>query len=253
MVPSLLLAVLDHEQAACLDLSKLRWLVPTGEALPPDLCHRWFAHYPAIPLLNAYGPAECSDDVAHYPLYEPPAPELAQIPIGGPIANTQLYILDTRLQPVPIGIPGELYVGGVGVGRGYLNEPARTAQAFLSDPFATIAGARIYKTGDRARYLLDGNIVFLGRVDHQIKIRGYRIEPGEIEAAIRRYPDVQDCVVAAREDVPANRRLVAYLVVAPGTEPSVANLHRFLKDQLPDYMAPAAFVILPVLPLTPER
>ncbi len=169
-VPSLLRAMLDSTQRP--GLSKLRWLIPTGEALPVDLCRRWLQSYPSIPLLNAYGPTECSDDVTHYAIYEPPAAESRSIPIGKAIPNIRLYVLDRYRQPVPIGVNGELYVGGIGVGRGYRNDPQRTAEAFVEDPFSREAGARLYKTGDLARYPPDGNLEFLGRVDFQVKLRG---------------------------------------------------------------------------------
>ncbi|HEY0736386.1 MAG TPA: amino acid adenylation domain-containing protein [Herpetosiphonaceae bacterium] len=219
-VPSLLRAMLDdagdgtREQP---DLAALRWLIPTGEALPPDLSHQWLSRYPTIPLLNAYGPTECSDDVTHYRLTTPPAEDLLNMPIGRPVANMRLYILDDRLQPAPVGIIGELYIGGIGVGRGYLNDPRRTAAQFVPDPFAgttsdQATGARLYKTGDLAHYLPDGNIVFLGRVDYQVKLRGFRIELGEIESVLRQYPEVHDAIVVAREDSLGDTRLVAYVV-----------------------------------------
>ena len=164
-VPSLLRVALERLAdggATAFDLSALRWLLVTGEALPPDLCQQWLACYPHIPLLNAYGPTECSDDVTHYAMHTPPSADTVHTPIGRPIINTQLYILDAQLQPVPVGITGELYVGGTGVGRGYYHDEKQTAGAFLPDPFTSEAGARMYKTGDVARYLPDGNIEFLG-------------------------------------------------------------------------------------------
>ncbi len=172
-VPSLLRAVLEiykEGQAARPALSRLRWLVPTGEALPADLCRRWLACYPAIPLMNAYGPTECSDDVTHFIISQPLAEQVSVAPIGRPIANMRLYILDQGLQPVPLGASGELYVGGVGVGRGYLGEAQRTAEVFVPDPFSAEAGTRLYRTGDLARFQVDGTIEFLGRIDHQVKI-----------------------------------------------------------------------------------
>ncbi|HEY0603676.1 MAG TPA: amino acid adenylation domain-containing protein [Herpetosiphonaceae bacterium] len=219
-VPSLLRAMLDDAGAGTRqqpDLAALRWLIPTGEALPPDLGHQWLSRYPTIPLLNAYGPTECSDDVTHYRLTTPPADDLLNMPIGRPVANMRLYILDDRLKPAPVGVIGELYVGGIGVGRGYLNDPRRTAEVFVPDPFADTtsdqaAGARLYKTGDLAHYLPDGNIVFLGRVDYQVKLRGFRIELGEIESVLRQYPEVHDAIVVARADSLGDTRLVAYVV-----------------------------------------
>ena len=252
-VPSLLRVMLEsieNGSSVYPHLKKLRWLIPTGEALPPEFCRRWLNVYPRIPLLNAYGPTECSDDVTHFPIYEPLADRQVHTPIGRPIDNIRLYILDRKLRPVPIGVSGELYVGGVGVGRGYLNDPQRTAEAFVADPFSDEPGMRLYKTGDLVRYLSDGNIEFLGRIDHQVKIRGYRIELGEIEALLRQHSYVQDVVVIVREDTPGDKFLAAYVVTSGnGTGNELRN---YLKEKLPDYMVPAAFVLLGSLPLTPN-
>jgi acyl carrier protein len=172
--------------------------------------------------------------------------------IGRPIANTEVYILDDHLQPVLTGVPGELHIGGLGLARGYLNRPELTAEKFIPHPFSAEPGARLYKTGDRACYLPDGQIAFLGRIDDQIKIHGYRIEPNEIVAALNRHPDVQMSFVLAREDIPGERRLVAYVVPAPGAQPTASALRAFLGTQLPDYMLPTAFVFTEDLPLTPN-
>ncbi|MCE9671221.1 non-ribosomal peptide synthase/polyketide synthase [Myxococcus stipitatus] len=250
-VPSLLRAMLDQVEllgAHRPPLERLRWMIPTGEALPPEVCRRWLHAYRSIPLLNAYGPTECSDDVTHALLREPPT--TANTPIGRAVANMRLYILDQAGQPVPVGVPGELYVGGIGVGRGYLNDARRTAEVFLPDPFAATPGSRLYRTGDLARFLADGNIEFLGRVDHQVKVRGFRIEMGEIEAVLGTHPAVKQTIVLAREDVPGTRWLVAYVVAAPGQEPRAETLRDFLGERLPEYMVPAAFVMLPAMPLT---
>jgi amino acid adenylation domain-containing protein len=249
-VPSLLRAM-EEEVAGLAEgrpgLSRLRWMVPTGEALPPEVCRRWFQFYPHVPLLNAYGPTECSDDVAHHPMRE--ASSGAITPIGRPVRNTQLYVLDARMQLVPTGVPGELYVGGDGVGRGYLREPGRTADVFVPDPFVSRPGSRMYKTGDLVRYRADGALEFLGRLDHQVKVRGFRIELGEIESALRQHPSVRDVVVVAREDDPGKKRLVAYLVWREeGATLDAVRAH--LKDRLPEYMVPAAYVVLDVLPLS---
>jgi amino acid adenylation domain-containing protein len=249
IVPSLLRAI-DQQiefNGVAPELA-LRWLLLTGETLPPQLCRQWFAHYPNIAMLNAYGPTECSDDVTHYPIYVSPPAEIVNLPIGRPIANTQLYILDKLRQPVPIGVAGELYVGGVGVGRGYLNAPALTQQAFVLNPFGQSAADRLYKTGDKARYLPDGNIEFLDRIDFQVKIRGFRIELGEIEAILSQHPDLQAVTVIARADQPGHQYLAAYLVASQ--ELTSADLRDFLKQKLPEYMVPGAFVFLDAIPLT---
>ncbi|HYO92286.1 MAG TPA: amino acid adenylation domain-containing protein, partial [Pyrinomonadaceae bacterium] len=190
-VPSLLRATLEeiiNARRSAQALPALRWLLMTGEALSPDLCRQWLNAYPQIPLLNAYGPTECSDDVTHYAIERSPLDGIVKVPIGRPIANTRLYILDSNLQAVPIGVGGELYVGGRGVGRGYVDDASRTAVAFVPDLFASEPGARLYRTGDLARYMPCGNIEFLGRIDSQVKIRGFRIELGEIESALGKHP-----------------------------------------------------------------
>ena len=173
------------------------------------------------------------------------------VPIGRPIANTQIYILDPYLNPVPIGVPGELYVGGVSLGRGYLNRPELTQAKFIPNPFSSNLSDRLYKTGDLARYLSDGNIEFLGRIDHQVKVRGFRIELGEIEAVLNTHPQIQQAVVIAREELPGNKRLVAY-VVSEDESLTTNQLREFLKQKLPEYMVPSAFVTLDSLPLTPN-
>ncbi|MCP6762148.1 MAG: amino acid adenylation domain-containing protein [Fischerella sp. CENA71] len=251
IVPSLLRMILQHIKlngVAGTELSCLRWLLLTGETLPPQLCRQWFEHYPQIPMMNAYGPTECSDDVTHHPIYVPPQKEVVNLPIGRPVSNTQLYILDSQLQPVPIGVTGELYVGGLGVGRGYLYNSILTEKAFIKNPFTKEAGARLYKTGDKARYLSDGNIEFLGRIDYQVKIRGFRIELGEIEVVLAQHPQVREVVVVAKEEQSGNQYLVAYVV--PNQEITTTELRDFLKQKLPEYMIPTAFVLLKSMPLT---
>ncbi len=247
-VPSLLRAIVESDDwsKSDLDLSALRHVVVTGEAVAPDICNRWLDRYSQIPLLNAYGPTECSDDVTHHQITE--KLEAVNVPIGKPLANTQLYVVDPFGQPLPIGIAGELLVGGEGVGRGYLARPELTAEKFIPDSFSQRSGARLYRTGDLARFLPDGTIDFLGRIDHQVKVRGHRIELGEIEAALGRHPSIRQAVAVAREDVPGDKRLVAYLV--SDEELSVGELRSYLKEQLPEYMIPSVFVTLTELPLT---
>jgi acyl carrier protein len=172
------------------------------------------------------------------------------IPIGRPIANTHAYVLDANQRPVPVGVAGELHIGGAALAHGYLRRPELTAEKFIPSPFTPEPGARLYKTGDLARFLPDGNLQFLSRIDHQVKIRGFRVEPGEIEATLRQYPGVRDAVVLVREDDPGDKRLVAYLLVAEGMELNTGALRNFMKERLPDYMTPSAFVSLHAWPLT---
>ncbi len=255
IVPSMMRAMLDMletSQASKPALAALRWLIPTAEALHSELCRRWFSLYPTIPLLNAYGPTECSDDVTFYPIFQPPEETHSIMSIGQPIANMQVYVLDRRMRPVPIGVSGELYIGGVGVGRGYLADATRTAETFVPDPFRREPGARLYRTGDMTRYLADGNLEFLGRRDHQVKIRGYRIELGEIEAVLSQHAGVRECAVLAQEDAPDNSRLIAYVVTRPEHPCSADALHHLATEMLPDYMVPSAFVFLDALPLSPN-
>jgi amino acid adenylation domain-containing protein len=217
-----------------------------GEALPRDLADQLIAC--GIELWNMYGPTETTvwstcariTDTAN------------RITIGKPIANTTVYILDAQNNPCPIGVPGELCIGGDGVTLGYWNRPELTADRFISDPFSTPPGARLYRTGDRARWRNEGALEHLGRLDFQVKIRGYRIELGEIEAGIAQHPAVREVVVTAREDVPGDQRLVAYLVAQHPPADLVDQLRAQLRAALPDYMVPSAFVVLDALPLTPN-
>ncbi|MFJ8473976.1 amino acid adenylation domain-containing protein [Kitasatospora sp. NPDC094011] len=250
VVPSLLRAALDAWEAgaALPGLALLRRLVVTGEALPADLARRWFALCPGIPLVNAFGPTECSDDVTHALICSPADLDSVRAPIGRPVRDTRLYVLGDSLQPVPAGQPGELYVGGRGVGRGYLDDPRRTAGAFVADPYAPAPGSRMYRTGDRVLHRPDGRLEFLERVDHQVKIRGHRIEPGEVEAALRAVPGVADAVVTVARDPSGGTRLVAHLT----GDADPAAVRAELARTLPDYMVPAALVPLAALPLTPN-
>jgi surfactin family lipopeptide synthetase A len=199
-------------------------------------------------LWNVYGPTETTiwSTTTQLELAEGP------VPIGQPIANTQIFILDKALQPVPIGVAGELHIGGDGLARGYLKRPQLTAEKFIPNPLSPVPGARLYKTGDLVRYLPNGDIEFLGRIDHQTKIRGFRVELGEIEAAVRQHPAINETVVVLREDNPGDQRLVAYVVPAPGSAPTVEQLRDFLRGKLPEYMVPSAFVMLNAMPLTPN-
>jgi amino acid adenylation domain-containing protein len=251
VVPSLLRAMVEMNTSSKLvqQLRALRWLVATGEALPADLCQRWCQMSP-VPLVNAYGPTECSDDVTHLIIEEVPVRTTGVMPIGKALANTQLYILDEGLQPVPLGVAAQLYIGGVGVGRGYLRDPERTATAFVPHPFSQEPGDRLYRTGDLARFLQDGTIEFVGRVDYQVKVRGFRIELGEIEAALQQLPMILENVVLVREDVPGNQRIVAYIVCGTNEQPATDDLKRALLEKLPEYMVPSAFIALPSMPLT---
>ncbi|MEW5929242.1 MAG: amino acid adenylation domain-containing protein [Gemmatimonadota bacterium] len=217
-----------------------------GEALPGELADRLRERCAAV--WNLYGPTEATvwATVHRVERSEP------TVPLGGPLANTRAYVLDGRLVPVPVGVPGELYLAGAGVARGYHGRADLTAERFLPDPAAGAAGGRMYRTGDRARRREDGTLEFLGRVDQQVKIRGYRIEPGEVEAALRAHPAVREAVVVAREDTAGERRLVGYVVPAADAAFDEAGLRDRLRESLPDYMVPAAFVPLEALPLTPN-
>ena len=250
IVPTLLRAILDRmpNEPTNRALSQLRWLICIGEALAPELCRHWLLHFPGVPVINAYGPAECSDTVATQRLTA--AESCDTVPIGRPIANTCLYVLDAHLQPVPIGVAGELCVGGVGVGRGYLNDPEQTRRSFLRDPFSHRREARLYRTGDLARWRADGILEFVGRIDHQVKIRGHRIELEQIEHILAEHPDVRSATVLVRSDLGSEARLLAYVVSTSCREPHVGVLRDFLKARLPKYMIPSGFIFLERMPLT---
>jgi amino acid adenylation domain-containing protein len=266
LVPSLLKAIVDAFPNLQSHLPDLKYWSSSGERLPKKVAERFRKSLPNSILLNLYGSSEVSADVTYYECLNK---ELgSEIPIGRPISNTQIYLLDSHLQPVPIGVQGELYIGGDGLARGYLNRPELTAEKFNPNHFAKQRGARLYRTGDLARYMPDGNIEFLGRLDNQVKIRGYRIEPGEIEAVLNQHPAIREIVVVALDDVTEEKnragdpkskiqnlkfgkRLVGY-IVPTGRPPSVSELRGFLKEKLPDYMIPSAFVMLETVPLTPS-
>ena len=251
LVPSLLQALLDTYGDLQNRLPSLKLWFAGGEALSRDLWQRFRERLPHSRLINLYGASEASDDTTWYDTSLMPN-ELAYVPIGRPIANTQVYVLDQHLQPVPIGVPGELYVAGAGLTRGYLNLPELTAERFIPHPFSREPGARLYKTGDVVRYRPDGNIEYIGRSDHQVKLRGIRIELGEIEATLAQHPAVRETIVILHEDVHGEPRLIAYVVPAQEAEPSGRELRRFLEKHLPAAMAPATFIMLETLPLTPS-
>jgi len=250
VVPSLLQAILEETQQP--ELAALRWMIVTGEALKPELCRQWLQFYPRIPMLNAYGPTECSDDVTHYRVQDQPPPEVSRMPIGWPLANTRLYVLDREFELEPVGVAGEICVAGTGVGRGYLHDPARTAEVFVPNPFAREAGERLYRTGDLGRYLANGCIEFVGRRDEQVKVRGYRIELGEITVVLNQHPAVKESVVVVREEKTALPQIVAYVVLHSSAPTDGNQLRSFAHERLAEYMITASFVFIEALPLTPN-
>jgi amino acid adenylation domain-containing protein len=224
-------------------------LVIAGETLTAEKLSNWRDFAPATRLFNEYGPTETTVGCCAYEVQATDSRH-GPVPIGRPITHAQLYVLDSNMHPVLAGMIGELYVGGAGVARGYLNNPQLTRERFLDDPFSGRTGARLYKTGDLVRFRLDATLEFLGRVDDQVKIRGYRIELGEIESTLSAHPGVQSCTVLTREDIPGNKQLVAYLVAHHRESLDAENVRNFLKRKLPDYMVPAYFVFLDCFPLT---
>ncbi|HEX7241786.1 MAG TPA: amino acid adenylation domain-containing protein, partial [Longimicrobiaceae bacterium] len=246
-VPSLWSAMLERVRSGeSTRPAGLKAVLLGGEALTPELAERTFAVFPDVALWNHYGPTEATVNttVARVRRGEP-------VGIGRPVANARVYLLDSHGGPVPLGVPGELYVGGPGVARGYLERPELTAERFVPDPFSGEAGARLYRSGDRARWRAAGELEYAGRVDDQVKVRGFRIELGEIEAALRDHPSVREVAVLAREDAPGEARLVAYVVPA-GAEMAAMTLRAHLVPRLPEHMIPTALVVLEALPLTPS-
>jgi amino acid adenylation domain-containing protein len=228
----------------------LRHVMFGGEAVDPKWVREVLEKGAPERLLHVYGPTE-STTFALWHLIKHVEENATTIPIGKPISNTQVYLLDQNLRPAPVGADGELYLGGEGLARDYCHCPDTTAEKFIPNPFGDIPGARLYRTGDLARFLPDGDVQFIGRIDHQVKVRGFRIELGEIEAVLSKHPDVQECTVLAREDSPGERRLVAYLVAQPEASALTASeLRLYLQEKLPDYMIPTSFVRLDALPLT---
>jgi thioesterase domain-containing protein len=247
-VPSMLQVFLEERELG--QCASLRRVICSGEALPFELQEKFFARFDAVELHNLYGPTEAAVDVTSWRCERGSARTL--VPIGRAIANTEVYVLDQSLNLLPVGVAGEIYIGGVALARGYLGRAELTAEKFIPHPFPPSSGARLYRTGDLGRRLAGGEIEFLGRLDHQVKLRGYRIELGEIEAILSQQTKIEEAVVVAREDVPGDTRLVAYLVAKKGSDVRVEELREFLKSKLPDYMIPSAYVMLDELPLTPN-
>ena len=245
-VPSMLQVFL--EEPGLETCKSLQRVICSGEALPLGLQQRFFQRIDAQ-LHNLYGPTEAAIDVTSWACQS--QSNLSTVPIGRPIANTQIYILDSNLQPVPIGVPGELHIGGINLARGYLNRPELTREKFILNPFSDNRDDRLYKTGDKVRYLADGTIEYIGRIDNQIKLRGFRIELGEIEAVLQGHTSVRETVVIVKEMEPGDQRLIAYLV-GQGEMPTSNELRQAIKEILPEYMVPSAFVMLETMPLTPN-
>jgi acyl-coenzyme A synthetase/AMP-(fatty) acid ligase len=243
-VPTMLEVLLESEGLDQCD--HLKVVTAAGEALTRELRDRFYSQTSAK-LYNLYGPTEASLAITYW-VCEPDGTERV-IPIGRPMSNVRIYILDQQLQPVPIGVAGELHIGGVAPGRGYLKRPDLTADKFIPDAFSEQGGERLYKTGDLTRYRSDGAIEFLGRLDHQVKIRGMRMELGEVEAALCQHPDVREAVILPYEIAAGNKSLVAYVVSKQEPLPTGEELRNYLRARLPEYMVPAAFVILSELPL----
>jgi amino acid adenylation domain-containing protein len=247
-LPSLYEFLLKQVSAA--SCRTLKSVIVAGEACPAILVAEHFGLLPETALYNEYGPTEASVWSTAYRAR--PHEQHASVPIGRPIANVRAYILNRRLNPTPIGVPGELFIGGAGIARGYLNSAQLTAEKFIPDPFSAEAGARLYRTGDLARFVRDGNIEFLGRADDQVKIRGFRVELAEVEAVLNEHPGVRQVVLMSREDAPGNRRLAAYVIAQEGAVPTASQLRRYLSERMPEYMVPSTFTFLDTLPQLPN-
>jgi amino acid adenylation domain-containing protein len=247
LVPSLLRALLESVPDLGRRAPKLKFWITSGETITRELARRFGEIVPEATLVNLYGSSEVAADVSAYVITGAALP--GRIPIGRPIANTRLYVLDPHTQPAPIGVPGEIYVGGDGLARGYLHDPDLTSRKFIHDPFGAEAGSRLYRTGDLGRFLADGNLEFLGRVDDQVKIRGARLELSEIEAVLREHPSVH-AAVAAVAGAEGDERLVGYVV--PEGRLDSSDLRQFARERLPDNMVPASFVFVDAIPLTPN-
>jgi amino acid adenylation domain-containing protein len=245
-VPSMLGRVL--QERSLYRCGSLKRVICSGEALSLDLQKHFFERLDAE-LHNLYGPTEASVDVTYWECRRDS--EDRTVPIGHAIANIRIHVLDKELQPMPVGVPGELHIAGIGLARGYVNRPDLTAEKFIPDPYAREPGGRMYKSGDLARYRADGSLEYIGRIDHQVKIRGFRIELGEIESTLNQHPEIKESAVIVREDSPGDQRLVAYIVAA-ASDPAIAAVRSFLTTRLPNYMVPAAFVTMESLPLGPS-
>jgi amino acid adenylation domain-containing protein len=244
------------------ELPDLEWMMLSGESVSIKWLNTWLEIYPHIKIANAYGPTEAADDITQF-IVDKPLPENQRaIPIGKPLANLNLYILDEQMKLLPIGAPGEICVSGIGVGAGYWKNEEKTKLSFVPNPFTDVTDMRnnlpadradlIYKTGDLGRWLPDGNIEFLGRIDHQVKIRGFRVELGEIEAFLGQHPNVRENIVVVYEEEVDNKVLVAYVIAKTEPVPSISELRSFLKEKLPDHMLPSSFIMLENLPLAPS-
>lgn len=265
LVPVVLRSLLDYISQLPIQerlLPDLECMMITGEYVAVELVNCWLSLYPTIKVANAYGPTETADDITQYIITEPLPVNQKTVPIGQPLANLNLYILDQQMQLQPLGVPGEICVSGIGVGDGYWRNKEKTKASFVENPFINSQQSfsdnnhdLIYKTGDLGRWLPSGNIEFLGRIDHQVKIRGFRIELGEIEALLAQHPAVEYAVVILREDIPGDKRLIAY--IASDLKNNIPNelsttLRNFLKEKLPEHSIPNAFILLDALPLTPS-
>ncbi|MBA3469848.1 MAG: amino acid adenylation domain-containing protein [Herpetosiphonaceae bacterium] len=252
-VPTLLeafLTALELNPNSGLHLRDLQYLISNAELLPAPLSRRWFAAFPAIPLLNTYGATECSDDTTHIVMTSPLSERTVRVPVGTPIAGFAIYVLDQQLRPLPIGCPGQIAMAGVGVGQGYLGDAAKTARAFVANPFDEYPASRLYLTGDLGRWREDGQLDFLGRTDGQVKLRGHRVELGEVEAALARCPGVRHCVAIVRPDTRQQLQLLGYVVGVP--ELDIRQIRQDLARLVPPYMVPDHLIVLEAMPLNPN-
>lgn len=251
-VPLLLRSLCEVLTSRGIPSLSLRWMMATGEALPPDFCRTWLNLYPHIPIMNAYGPTECSDDITHHVIDHTSCLDGHAVPIGKPLCNTQLFVRDSHGNLLPDQIPGELFAGGAGVGRGYLDNPRQTAQTFLPNPFGNKQGDRLYKTGDRVRRLANNVLDFLGRLDHQVKVRGYRIELGEIEAVLLQAPSIVKAAALVQEHATRGKSIAAFCVHDEGVPKDEKAVERHLQDyvgkHMPAYMVPDRIAFLPDFP-----